>query len=84
MGEEAVAEYLVKYVSYLFYSQGNKMSTIAGKIVAVQMFHRRIGMELPMKSQFFWAAKAGLARELGRARYMVQPHELGAPFPGQF
>ena len=52
MGEAAVVVELVKYVGCLFYSRGNKMSTIASKLVAVQIFHRRIGVELPMKKCF--------------------------------
>ena len=39
------------------------MSTIVGKKVAVQIFHRRLRVELPMKNQIFRVVNSGLARE---------------------
>ncbi|CAB1109183.1 unnamed protein product [Ectocarpus sp. CCAP 1310/34] len=62
-GEEVLASELAKYMAYLFFCRGNKMSTIAGKLVAVKYYHKRIGVDLPMKHHFFRAVKAGLARE---------------------
>ena len=45
------------------FSRGNKASTIGGKLVAVQHFHRRVGIELPMKHFIVKLVKAGIARE---------------------
>lgn len=39
------------------------MSTIAGKLVAIHYFHRRAGIELPLKNPYLLQDKAGLARE---------------------
>ena len=45
------------------FSRGNKASTIGGKLVAVQNFHRRVGIELPMKHFIVKSVKAAIARE---------------------
>ena len=42
-GAEAVAVEIAKFMAYLFFARKNKMSTVAGKLVAVQHFHRRAG-----------------------------------------
>ena len=47
----------------LFFLSQNKMSTVAGKLVAVQYFHRRAGIELPMRNMYLLQLKSGLARE---------------------
>ena len=63
LGEEAVAREMAKYMSHLYFSRGNKASTVEGKLVAVQHFHRRVGIELPMKHFIIKSVKAGIARE---------------------
>ena len=62
-GAEAVAVEIAKFMAYLFFARKNKMSTVAGKLVAVQYFHRRAGIELPMKNPYLLQVKSGLARE---------------------
>jgi hypothetical protein len=63
LGEEAVAKEIAKYMAHLYFSRGNKPSTVEGKLVAVQHFHRRVGIELPMKHFIVKSVKAGIARE---------------------
>ena len=46
-----------------FFARKNKMSTVAGKLVAVQYFHRRAGIELPMRNPYLLQVKSGLAHE---------------------
>ena len=62
-GAEVVAVEIAKFTAYLFFARKNKMSTVAGKLVAVQYFHRRAGIELSMKNPYFLQVKSGLARE---------------------
>ena len=63
LGEEEVAKEIAKYMAHLYFSRGNKASTVEGKLVAVQHFHRRVGIELPMKHFIVKSVKAGIARE---------------------
>ena len=59
-----------------FFARKNKMSTVAGKLVAVQYFHRRAGIELPMRNPYLLQVKSGLARESaihGEARRTRRP-----------
>ena len=41
----------------------NKAPTVEWKLVGVQHFHRRVGIELPMKHFIIKSEKAGIARE---------------------
>ena len=52
-----------KKVAYLFFARKNKMYTVAGELVAVQYFHRRAGIERPMRNPYLLQVKSGLARE---------------------
>ena len=45
------------------FSRGKEVSTVEGKLIAVQHFHRRVGVELPMKHFIVKPVKAGIARE---------------------
>ncbi|CAM9689179.1 unnamed protein product [Laminaria digitata] len=63
LGEELVAEEISKYLAYMYFSRGNKISTVDGKLTAIQYFHRRVGIDLPMKNHFIKSVKAGIARE---------------------
>ena len=62
-GAEAVAVEISKFMAYLFFARKYKISTVAGKLVEVQYFHRRAGIELPMRNPYLLQAKSGLARE---------------------
>lgn len=62
-GTQAVADEIAKFMAYLFFARKNKMSTVAGKLVAIQYFHRKAGIELPMKDSYLRQVKSGLARE---------------------
>ena len=44
-GLDAVAVEIAKFMAYLFFASKNKMSTAAGKLVVVQYFHRRAGID---------------------------------------
>ena len=46
-----------------FFARKNKMSTVAGKLVAVQYFLRRAGIDLSMRNPYLLQVKSGLARE---------------------
>ena len=62
-GAEAVAFEIANFMAYLFLASKSKMSTLAGKLVPVQHFHRRAGIELPMRNPSLLQVKSGLARE---------------------
>ena len=62
-GEQAVAEEIAQFMAFCYFARQNKMATVAGKLVAVQYFHRRVGVELPLKHFFVRQVRTGLARE---------------------
>ena len=63
LGEQLVAEEVSKYMAYMYFSRGNNISTVDGKLMAIQYFHRRVGIDLPMKNHFIKSVKAGIAKE---------------------
>ena len=63
LGGEAVAGEVTKCMAHLYFSRGNKLSTAEEKLVAVHHYHRRVGIELPMKHFIVKSVKAGIARE---------------------
>ena len=64
-GADSIADDIANFLAFLFFVRKNKMSTIAGKRVAVQYFHRRAGIQLPLRHSYLQRVKAGLAGESG-------------------
>ena len=67
-GEETVAVEIAKFMAYLFFARKNQMSTVAGKLVAVQYFHRRAGIELPMRNPYCLLYTSPSPRDLSTSR----------------
>ena len=77
LGEEAVASEIPKHIANLYYSRGNKASTVQGKLVAVQRFHRRLGIECPDEAHFVTkSVKAGISRE---SALKEEPQQMRRP-----
>lgn len=47
----------------MYFSKGNNISAIHGKLTVIQYFHRRVGVELSMKKHRIKSVKAGITRE---------------------
>ena len=62
-GEEEIAMELGRFLAYLYFARGNKLSTAIGRLSAVQYFHRLAGIDLPLRHHFLRAVKAGMGRE---------------------
>ena len=61
--ELEVVDDLVKYVAYCCAVRGNRESTVAGKLVAVNFFHQQwMGRSLPLNHSRIKAVKEGIKR----------------------
>lgn len=62
-GPEAIAIELGKFLAYLHFAKGNKLSPAVGRLPAIQYFQRLGGIELPMKHHFLRALTFGMSRK---------------------
>ena len=63
VGSDSLAHELASFVAYLYFSRGNKLQTVVGRLSAIQYFHKLEGIELPLTHYFLRAVKSGLNRE---------------------
>ena len=63
LGQELAAEVISKCSANVYFSKGNKISTVDGKLTAIRNLHLSVRDELPMKNNVIKPVKAEITRE---------------------
>ena len=78
MGEAELAAELTEFMAYFCARKGNKESTIAGKLVAVQFYHEQVvGLSLSLGNQIGKTMNQEGTRREGCGAEIEQPTEVG-------
>ena len=83
MGKEELAAELTEYIGYCCARKGSKESIIAGKLVAVQLYHEQfVGLSSPLSNPLISSGKQGINRahvEKGTQQRVRRPLTWGMP-----
>ena len=63
LGQELAAEVISECSANVYFSKGNKISTVDGKLTAIRNLHLSVRDELPMKNNVIKPVKAQITRE---------------------